>query len=384
MKKTLSRLPMLLLVITVIFSASAAVVSAASTSQAEAPFDPDRMCRLTVLYQDEETFYQGQTVQLYRVADWSADYVFTPTGTLAGYGLQYNGLTEASQWDTVTQTLTAHIAAEGVTPDAVKSTDRQGKAAFAQLTPGLYLVRELRIEDTDSTRVFYDTMITLPALDDEGHWIYDLTVIPKSEKLAPTYEDVTYRVNVIWNDKGFESYRPQSLPITIYRNGEVYAEPLLTASTDGENPVRQAGMAVRAGSLPTVAFGMAIPVRQSGTVSNGSLLTAAVGAAASVVSSGGDSAEPPATLATDWHYEWTVPDDGSQWNVVGADVAHYTHTVRREGNTWILEYVITGNEQPKPTPKTGDESHVLLAAAEMAAGLFLLFFGLRRKRTADE
>ena len=185
---------------------------AVSTADAKAPISPDRACSLTLCYG-----VAGQRVQLYKIAEVSADFQYTLTEAFAYTNLVLNGIQTNGEWDVIRSTLEVQIVAEGIEPTATAETDEAGQICFDRLQPGLYLVSGVQTEGY----VFSSALVALPGLDSEGDWQYDLTVTPKGEPLPPVEpdEEISLKVLKLWKgDKG-SNQRPQSIEVEIFRNG---------------------------------------------------------------------------------------------------------------------------------------------------------------------
>lgn len=207
-------------------------VWAASTADANEPIDISKECSLTLNYVHDTTFFSGINVQIYRVADVSADFRYTLTDRFAATKLTVNGVSSTSEWDAIRSTLKSYIVSKDLSADFEKTTDSKGSVSFDTLTPGLYFVMPVRVDDGESYYSFDHALIALPGLDDDGLWKYDVTAGPKSQKETPTGNDKEYSVLKLWRDNGKQESRPTSVEVDIICNGKVVETIVLSAENN--------------------------------------------------------------------------------------------------------------------------------------------------------
>ena len=197
---------------------------AASTTDAREPVAVDRECTLTIAYSHDGTAFPDQRVQLYHIADVSADFQYTLTAAFAETGLILNGIQTNGEWKVIRTTLESYIVATKVAPSQTTATDESGKAAFSKLTPGLYLVSAVRVT-RENTEYFFDSaLIAVPGLGEDGLWQYDVAVSAKSEILPPTEpdEEIQLKVLKLWKGDEGRPSRPKSIEVEIFRDGTSY------------------------------------------------------------------------------------------------------------------------------------------------------------------
>ena len=73
---------------------------------------------------------------------------------------------------------------------------------FEGLTAGLYLLNELRAEQGDAVYIFGSFLVSVPGIDENGKWVYDVTAKPKSVTVNPSGDEITYRVVKVWKGGG--------------------------------------------------------------------------------------------------------------------------------------------------------------------------------------
>ena len=367
MKKLFSLVTVSLMAMALVFSIPFKTF-AASTDQANKPFDSKKTSSLTVVYNAEDTTFEDTAIQLYRVADLTADYDWVLTEAFAASGLDLSNLESSDQWLTVADTLDAFV--KGNSPASAGEftlATSKVKAEFSGLTPGWYFIPQVTLVCENDDRTYSSVIATLPTVQD-GEWVYSVETKPKHETVVPTYKDVTYFINVVWDDKGFEDKRPESVVAPVsHTGGPSESEPVVSKA------------AVKSGvslSPKALNYGMA-------AFSNLVTLLSETDDAPEA-----DSAAPtenPADVTIskdmDWHYEWTTKDDGTVWSVVGNNIPNYTLTVQTVDHGWILEYHII---KPAPVPKTGEEFPWIAVVLLSVSGLALVIFGIVSRRRAHD
>lgn len=208
-------------------------VLAVSTADAEMLISPDENCTLTIVCTCGGTAFPDVPVQLYKIADVSAEAYYTLTPAFRDTALVVNGLQSAGEWDTIRSTLQAHILANGIAADFSAATDPAGQVRWEGLKPGLYLavIEEAVREDLQCS--FSPAVIALPGLDTDGLWQYQVTVTPKPEIIPPIKPNETTRFQVLklWKDSGNPAGRPQSIEVEIFRNGVSVETVILSEET---------------------------------------------------------------------------------------------------------------------------------------------------------
>ena len=353
MKKLFSLVTVSMMTMTMLFTLPLRV-SAASTDQALDLFDLKKSNSLTVVYHADQDDVDGTEIKLYQVAKWSEGYAYTLTEAFASTGIDPEHVESNDQWLTVADTLDSYIQANS--PAAVAETKISGgKVDFNSLEAGLYFIPELTVVEENGIRTFSHVLLNLPEVVDSA-WNYEVQTAPKSETYKPTYKDVNYFINVVWDDQGYEKYRPDSVVAHISHSG---------------GPVGDETIVVKSPSK-SMTYGM------SGLSSLVTLFTG-------VVVTPSDAEVPSdVTISSNmnWHYEWTAKDDGTVWNVSGSEVEHYTLTVKTVDHGWILEYHIV--PPPSPVPKTGEAFPWLPVVLLFVSGTTLVVFGLVSRRKAHD
>lgn len=201
---------------------------AASTSDAKEPIDPQKECSLTISYCYGQTAFSNLQVKLYKVADVSADFTYSLTTPFKPSSLGVNGIKTAGEWNVVRSTLGALIVAYDIGPNATLSTDNEGKVCFDDLGAGLYFAVADQIIQDDLHCVFEPVLVSLPGLDDDGYWQYEVLVNAKPDTLPPIDSDEKIELKVLKLWKGdHSSVRPQSVEVEIFCNGESYKSVVL-------------------------------------------------------------------------------------------------------------------------------------------------------------
>jgi len=181
-------------------------------------------------------------IKIYRVADVTEDGTFEKVSPYDEYPVDVTNVTSQIEWIEIAQTLRGYAQANGVEPYMAKKTDTAGEVLFENLEEGLYLVSGVRAEGSDYIYNFFDFMICLPAVED-GNYIYDVSAIPKSQKMEPIVKEITYTVLKLWKDTEGNK-RPESITVDILKDGMVNETVVLDSANnwtysftcpDGEN-----------------------------------------------------------------------------------------------------------------------------------------------------
>lgn len=200
---------------------------AASTADANLPIDVSRECSLTLKYSRSDAAIGDFSVDLYLVADVSADCYYTLADAFDQTHLSINGISSSDEWNAVRTTLESFVTANKPEPTQSADADENGNALFAGLRPGLYFAMPAAPVDNGIVYFFDSVIVSVPDLDDSGEWIYDVAVSPKASFLAwGSYE--SYKVVKLWRDSGDMQTRPAEITVDLMRNGETVKTVILS------------------------------------------------------------------------------------------------------------------------------------------------------------
>lgn len=288
---------------------------ASTTADAGEPIDTSRQCSLTLNYVHSRMPFEDLPAQVYFIAAISQDYQFTPTEAFASANLTLNGVTSNAEWDVIRTTLESYILANDLEPDYDFMTESDGSVVITGLVPGLYLVMPIYFETEEAYCRFDSSLVTVPALSDEGTWDYNVRAIPKPYIEVNSKEKIDFSVVKLWKDDSNTKKRPVSIEVEILKNGETYE----TVTLSEEN---------------------------------------------------------------NWHYSWTVYDNGDKWQVVERNVPEgYVMTVEENKTTFTIVNTLP---EPPESPDTGDSADVFLYAFFMClSGFMLIALSIISKRSAE-
>ena len=270
---------------------------------------------------------RGITFRLYRVAEVSAYGEYALTGDFQDDPVTLKQPDQAG-WRVLAATLDGYAARDQRKPLATRETDADGQLTFSGLEAGMYLVTWQKHTTGGYTYTPVPFLVSLPGLDGEDNWVYDVTADPKYDRekvpVQPGAVIVDRKVLKVWEDDGAEDARADSITVQLRQTGKVYD----TVTLSGKNR---------------------------------------------------------------WSYAWDGLSKDDTWQVVEADVPEeYTVTVSREGITFVVTNTLTEEipDEPVPQGPALPQTGVLwwpvplLACAGMA--LFLAGWARRRSEECDE
>ena len=193
--------------------------------------DTSRNCSITLNCVYGEKKLEGMEFELYRIASVSKDGSYTPTEDFAACAPDLN-FTDQQQWRDLAAFLPAYIGRNSIGFYDKSSSDTEGKVHFSsdgrRLLPGLYFISGRVTQDEDKLYIPQPVIISLPGRDAEsGDWIYDPVINAKFQVNDAEVSLVSRRVIKIWDDKGREASRPDSIKVELYRNKELFDSVVL-------------------------------------------------------------------------------------------------------------------------------------------------------------
>ncbi len=198
---------------------------------------------LTHKYTDDNgnvTLLEGVTSKIYKVAEFDGNTQFTILDEYADY-LNMDTIYTAedqSQMQEYFESLQSYIYSNNVTPTASGLSDSNGVTSYSSLGFGLYLVISETLDLTEYTYTFQSFVVSVPQIREleNGGIGYsgsdvDINVeaTPKCERIVKDIPE-QYYVYKRWSDSGYESKRPVSITVYIYKDG--VEDSIVTLSND--------------------------------------------------------------------------------------------------------------------------------------------------------
>jgi hypothetical protein len=200
-------------------------------AKAANPIEVDKSSSLSIDYKYEEMILSQQEISIFRIASVDESGRYTLTSPFDSYKVNIYGITSQSEWKEVCSTLTQYIIADKINPYKTVKTNSQGVAEFENIQTGMYLTMGVTVIEESRIISFESFLSVVPYPSEDGH-IYDVTAKPKYESVIPTPEKEQIKIIKQWKDTGFESKRPESVLVDIYKNGEFYSTHALTAQNN--------------------------------------------------------------------------------------------------------------------------------------------------------
>lgn len=210
------------------------LLSMSVTAFAYTRIDVDAETSLTLKYVSGSAALAGADFRLYKVAEISETNQYTLTEDFEKYSVSLENLDSAG-WLDLAATLAAYASRDGLTSAAKGVTSSAGTVTFSNLSVGLYLVVGSPITIGNYTYSPTSFLISLPSLNDEDVWEYDVTAEVKFEK---DYEGggtgTTRRTAVkVWKNGEGEN-QPKSVTVQLLQNSEVFSEVVLSEENNWE------------------------------------------------------------------------------------------------------------------------------------------------------
>lgn len=173
----------------------------------------------------------GAQYHIYKVADMGEYGVSTSALPFNNYDLNFEYLDEEG-WNDLTQQLAEIIKKDNIQSLQSGKTDTKGELKFDSLPLGLYLVigdTHIVGASTYNPQVF---LINLPNMLEQDVWEYSVRVYPKYSYDLDTSKIVNKKVEIVWDDVGFENRRPKNVTIELYKDGKKYDEVVLNINNN--------------------------------------------------------------------------------------------------------------------------------------------------------
>lgn len=222
---------------------------AISTDKAKEAVDTARACSMQITYSADGKAFEGETVKIYKAAELSSDFKYTVRRELAKYSVDMSNVTAQSEWNGITAAIASYIIADNIQPDKTAVTDNEGKVSFSGLSCGMYFVSAVRVQRESLIYSFEAFLISVPNLNENGAWNYEVSAFPKVTVTEPTLQEISYKAVKAWRDTGNTAKRPKNIEIEIYKNEVFYKKQTLNA----DNNWSCSWNAVDDGSVWTVA-----------------------------------------------------------------------------------------------------------------------------------
>ena len=200
---------------------------------------------LSLVYKCEE--YEGSSsavaisgaqISIYKVADINEKGEFTllsPYNDISNFPVtDINKIMSQDTWKEVSSSVAGYIYQNGVSPSYTVTTDGNGLAHFTGIDLGLYFVGNVTRQLDDCIYSFSSFLISVPGLDANDEWVNPVYEVIGLVKCSRVYlpKEVTYELLKTWNDAGYESYRPSSITVIIYCDGNMFSEVTLGSSNN--------------------------------------------------------------------------------------------------------------------------------------------------------
>ena len=188
---------------------------------------------ITLDYHHEGAPLVGVKVSAYRIAQAKRHFPAQPAYGQYLRALGWNdfqdksgaipaGSADTTKWADFAGSLANHIHADQVVPDAVATSDNNGKATFNNLEVGVYLLLAAPFTSraaSGETYMFNPAIVTLPNMVD-GKLQYAVNAVAKLEKVVP--KPAQYQVVKHWQDGGNQTARPKAVKIQILRDEKLF------------------------------------------------------------------------------------------------------------------------------------------------------------------
>lgn len=234
-------------------------------SEARGNVEVEKESSLKLTYGYDGLFFDGLDIQIYRVASMTGSVEFSLDGPFHGLPVELNGIKTQGEWKEVASTLLGYILSLDLAPTATAQTNEQGQAVFSDLQTGLYLVKGLTIATKSGNYTFETFMITLPGVDENEEWLYDVSAFPKSSFEEKEEQEVEYQINKLWKDDSYEEKRPQSVEIELYKDGVLEETVVLSSRNNWSYSWKSEADALWTAVEKNVPEGYTVTVEQKGT-----------------------------------------------------------------------------------------------------------------------
>ena len=188
---------------------------------------------ITVTYEYQDAALNLATINLYYLADWSAQSGYTPAGDFADhskYPVDWDILNADQQTlRDFANTMAGYIAVNKPAADNTLKTDSAGVATFNQLKDGLYLAVVAPYEGNVLTCQTAAMLVALPNVHKNADEQRTLSIEPKADCTVPP--TTTISVNKVWKDKN-SAKRPESVKMNLLQDGKVYDSIMLNNAND--------------------------------------------------------------------------------------------------------------------------------------------------------
>ena len=178
---------------------------------------------LTVVMEYDGSPLKGVNVAVCRVADAKVekyDVVYEATQDFTGAEADFTDLTKQKNI-ALAAVLDVYASAHDITM-SVKATDSAGKAAFAGLSAGLYLVAQR--DGANSRYIIAPYLVAVPGAGASGdQWNHDVVSYPKTEPVRRENELISVSVYKIWK---VQYDHPNNIIVQLFRNGQPYGSPV--------------------------------------------------------------------------------------------------------------------------------------------------------------
>ena len=205
---------------------------ASYTTDAKTNIQTNRYCALNVSYQCDGVAFSGQSVNLYKIADVSANAKYTLAPSFAASGVILNGVRSNGEWNVILSTLESYILANSIVPLMTEITNDSGEVRFAGLMPGLYMVSSVSGTQDNLTYSFGSALTALPGLGTDGDWQYWISIAAKPEVLPPIVpdENIQFKIVKLWKGDEGRTDRPSRIEVEIFRDGIIFETVVLSES----------------------------------------------------------------------------------------------------------------------------------------------------------